>query len=216
MARSTSRCSRCGASMRSISGRAAASRRTFARVRSTSRARWSISAAYRPERNASTSPPGMAITLNGIAQGYITDRVADLLRNEGFDQAMVDLGEWRALGSHPDGRPWRAATRERRHRFRRQRARGLVRRRHAVRAERTIPPHLRSGDAARAPMHARRSRGHRAARDDRRCAGDGDLRGRGGEGGGIARRVSGNAGDRHAPDGRAIPASLAVMPSISR
>jgi thiamine biosynthesis lipoprotein len=54
--------------------------------------------------------PGMAITLNGIAQGFVTDRVADLLRNEGFEQAMVDLGEWRALGSHPDGRPWRAAT----------------------------------------------------------------------------------------------------------
>ena len=56
-------------------------------------------------------PPGTAITLNGIAQGFITDRVADLLRNEGFEQAVVDLGEWRALGRHPEGRPWRAATR---------------------------------------------------------------------------------------------------------
>jgi FAD:protein FMN transferase len=56
-------------------------------------------------------PPGMAITLNGIAQGFITDRIADLLRNEGFDQAMVDLGEWRALGEHPEGRPWRGVTR---------------------------------------------------------------------------------------------------------
>ena len=55
--------------------------------------------------------PGTAITLNGIAQGFVTDRVADLLRNEGFERAVVDLGEWRALGSHPDGRPWRAATR---------------------------------------------------------------------------------------------------------
>jgi FAD:protein FMN transferase len=55
--------------------------------------------------------PGMAITLNGIAQGAITDRIADLLRNEGFEQAMVDLGEWRALGQHPDGRAWRVATR---------------------------------------------------------------------------------------------------------
>ena len=44
-------------------------------------------------------PPGMAITLNGIAQGFITDRIADLLRNEGFEHAMVDLGEWRALGN---------------------------------------------------------------------------------------------------------------------
>lgn len=57
-------------------------------------------------------PDGMAITLNGIAQGFITDRVADLLRSEGFENAMVDLGEWRALGNHPEGRPWRAATRE--------------------------------------------------------------------------------------------------------
>jgi thiamine biosynthesis lipoprotein len=57
-------------------------------------------------------PPGMAITLNGLAQGYVTDRIADLLRHEGFEQAVVDLGEWRALGSHPEGRPWRAATRE--------------------------------------------------------------------------------------------------------
>jgi len=55
-------------------------------------------------------PPGMAITLNGIAQGFITDRIADLLRNEGFTHAMVDLGEWRALGEHPDGRAWRIAT----------------------------------------------------------------------------------------------------------
>ena len=57
-------------------------------------------------------PPGMAITLNGIAQGYITDRIADLLRNDGFEHAAVDLGEWRLLGTHPEGRPWRAATRE--------------------------------------------------------------------------------------------------------
>jgi thiamine biosynthesis lipoprotein len=55
--------------------------------------------------------PGMAITLNGIAQGFITDRIADLLRNEGFTQAMVDLGEFRALGDHPEKRPWRAALR---------------------------------------------------------------------------------------------------------
>lgn len=50
--------------------------------------------------------PGMAVTLNGIAQGYITDRVADLLRAEGMDHVLVDLGETRAIGAHPDGRPW--------------------------------------------------------------------------------------------------------------
>jgi thiamine biosynthesis lipoprotein len=55
---------------------------------------------------------GMAITLNSLAQGYITDAIAELLRNEGFDSAMVDLGEYRALGRHPDGRPWRLAIRD--------------------------------------------------------------------------------------------------------
>ena len=54
--------------------------------------------------------PGMAITLNGIAQGYITDRIADLLRDGGLDQALVSLGETRALGRHPAGRDWLVAT----------------------------------------------------------------------------------------------------------
>jgi thiamine biosynthesis lipoprotein len=51
--------------------------------------------------------PGMAVTLNGIAQGYITDRVADLLRAEGLDRVLVCLGEVRGLGQPADGRPWR-------------------------------------------------------------------------------------------------------------
>lgn len=55
---------------------------------------------------------GMAVTLNGIAQGYITDRVSDLLRAQGMDRVMVDLGEIRALGLHPDGRPWRVGIKD--------------------------------------------------------------------------------------------------------
>ena len=51
--------------------------------------------------------PGMAVTLNGIAQGYITDRVAKLLRGEGLEQVLIDLGEIWALGSAPGNRPWR-------------------------------------------------------------------------------------------------------------
>ena len=54
---------------------------------------------------------GMAITLNGVAQGFITDAVADMLRNEGFETAVVDLGEYRTVGRHPDGRPWRIGIR---------------------------------------------------------------------------------------------------------
>jgi FAD:protein FMN transferase len=49
---------------------------------------------------------GMSITLNGIAQGYITDRVVELLRGDGVDRALVDMGETRAIGNHPSGRPW--------------------------------------------------------------------------------------------------------------
>lgn len=56
---------------------------------------------------------GMAITLNGIAQGFITDRIADLLRAHGMTDVLVDLGELRALGRHPDGRPWRVGIRGR-------------------------------------------------------------------------------------------------------
>jgi thiamine biosynthesis lipoprotein len=63
----------------------------------------------------------MAITLNSIAQGTITDWVADMLRNEGFESAVVDLGEFRALGRHPDGRPWRMGIGERGRRCRRAR-----------------------------------------------------------------------------------------------
>ncbi|MCE2475614.1 MAG: FAD:protein FMN transferase [Alphaproteobacteria bacterium] len=50
---------------------------------------------------------GMAMTLNGIAQGFITDRVADRLRAGGLQHVLVELGETRALGEHPEGRPWR-------------------------------------------------------------------------------------------------------------
>lgn len=50
---------------------------------------------------------GMQATLNGIAQGYITDRVADLLRANGIENVLLELGETRALDQHPAGRPWR-------------------------------------------------------------------------------------------------------------
>ena len=46
------------------------------------------------------------ITLNGLGQGYVTDRVADVLRMRGFSHVLVDLGEQRALGPRQDGGPW--------------------------------------------------------------------------------------------------------------
>jgi thiamine biosynthesis lipoprotein len=51
--------------------------------------------------------PGMAATLNGIAQGYAADRIAERLRRHGFDRVLADLGEFRAVGARALGRPWR-------------------------------------------------------------------------------------------------------------
>lgn len=50
--------------------------------------------------------PGMAVTFNGIAQGYITDCVMNLLRRRGVDKVLAQLDAYRASGRHPDGRPW--------------------------------------------------------------------------------------------------------------
>ncbi len=45
---------------------------------------------------------GQALTLNGIAQGFATDRIAALMRAEGMTRVLVDIGEFSATGG-----PWR-------------------------------------------------------------------------------------------------------------
>lgn len=60
-------------------------------------------------RDRIVMPSDMAVTLNGIAQGYITDQVVDLLTAEGIDHSLVDMGETRVIGTHPDDRPWDVA-----------------------------------------------------------------------------------------------------------
>ena len=60
--------------------------------------------------------PGMALTLNGIAQGYIADRVVALLRAEGLSDVLVNTGELRALGGHPDGGGWPVSLNDGKHR----------------------------------------------------------------------------------------------------
>ena len=50
--------------------------------------------------------PGMGVTLNGIGQGYITDRVVELLRANGVEHALVNMGKTRAIGGHPAGGSW--------------------------------------------------------------------------------------------------------------
>lgn len=58
-------------------------------------------------RRIAFARPGMGLTLNSGAQGYITDRVAEVLRAHGFDRMLVDMGEPRALSAKPDGSAWR-------------------------------------------------------------------------------------------------------------
>lgn len=60
-----------------------------------------------PQRISFTRP-GMAISLNGVAQGYITDRVTGILKDAGLTNILVHMGETYALGQHGDGRPWTA------------------------------------------------------------------------------------------------------------
>ena len=50
--------------------------------------------------------PGMAITLNGIAQGFAADRAVEAMRAAGALGGIVDAGEIASLGAAPSGSPW--------------------------------------------------------------------------------------------------------------
>ncbi|MBG7607634.1 MAG: FAD:protein FMN transferase [Verrucomicrobia bacterium] len=50
--------------------------------------------------------PGMAITLNGIVQGHATDSIVTLLKKLGVRNALVNIGEYAALGTAQNGKPW--------------------------------------------------------------------------------------------------------------
>jgi len=50
--------------------------------------------------------PGMGVTLNGIAQGFAADRVRGELQRFGIEHALVNTGEWSALGHSEGGGAW--------------------------------------------------------------------------------------------------------------
>ena len=52
----------------------------------------------------------MQITLNGIAQGYITDTITYILKERGFTNVLVDLGEFNSIGGYDENRDWNIAT----------------------------------------------------------------------------------------------------------
>ncbi len=49
-------------------------------------------------RDTITLAHGQMLTFNGIAQGYAADRVRNLLREAGYRQVLVDMGEFAAIG----------------------------------------------------------------------------------------------------------------------
>jgi thiamine biosynthesis lipoprotein len=55
--------------------------------------------------------PDMAVTLNGIAQGFIADRLAALLREEAAVSVLLDVGEIATVGAAPGGAGWRVQAR---------------------------------------------------------------------------------------------------------
>lgn len=53
--------------------------------------------------------PGMAVTLNGIAQGFAADRACEAMRAAGAVAGLVDAGELASLGRALAGGPWSVA-----------------------------------------------------------------------------------------------------------
>ena len=62
--------------------------------------------AVRFDSAAVTLPAGMALTLNGVAQGFMADKVAQMLAEEGLTDILINTGEFRALGQMPHAGGW--------------------------------------------------------------------------------------------------------------
>ncbi len=62
------------------------------------------------EKEISFKQKNMQITLNGIAQGYITDRITNILKQRGFTNVLIDLGEINSIGGYNEKRDWNIAT----------------------------------------------------------------------------------------------------------
>lgn len=58
-------------------------------------------------KQVSFDKEGVTLTLNGIAQGFIADKITALFRMNGVYDVLVNTGEISALGMAPNGDPWR-------------------------------------------------------------------------------------------------------------
>jgi thiamine biosynthesis lipoprotein len=60
---------------------------------------------FSPDR-ISFDRAGVMLTLNGIAQGFIADKITSYIRQNGVVNVMVNTGEIAAIGFAPDGDNW--------------------------------------------------------------------------------------------------------------
>jgi thiamine biosynthesis lipoprotein len=58
------------------------------------------------ERRIQLGSPGMAITLNGVAQGYAVDLAMAALLEHGVQHALLDTGEFGTIGSKAQNQAW--------------------------------------------------------------------------------------------------------------
>jgi len=50
---------------------------------------------------------GVKITLNALAQGFITDKISTFFKQKGLENVLVNFGEFRSLGRPSENRDWR-------------------------------------------------------------------------------------------------------------
>ena len=69
---------------------------------------------FNEETGEVTLPDGMKIDFGGIAKGYASESVAEILRENGITSAIMDLGgNIQAVGRKPNGSKWRIALNDR-------------------------------------------------------------------------------------------------------
>lgn len=61
------------------------------------------------EKKISFKKKGMKITLNALAQGFITDKVTQFFKQKGLENVLVNFGEFRSIGKPSKNRDWRLA-----------------------------------------------------------------------------------------------------------
>lgn len=65
------------------------------------------------EQNTVRVPAGVQLDLGGIAKGYITDMLVQMLRRSGVTSGLINLGgNVYAMGTREDGSPWRVGIQE--------------------------------------------------------------------------------------------------------